>query len=100
MNISFTLQRKDVQKTISLFQDFREDLPESWMDVKKDISKISVEGAGMEKQCGVAARIFEIMAAYRIKILTVTTSETKISYIIDRKEAERAIEAIQQTYGI
>jgi len=100
LSISFTLPRADVEKTLQLVREFEEPLQGSWMDVVKEISKITIEGAGMEVQSGVAARLFEIMAEQNIIMKTVTTSETKISYVIDQKEADRAVEALKEAFEL
>jgi 4-hydroxy-tetrahydrodipicolinate reductase len=100
VSISFTLPREDVDKTLHLVRELEEPMLDYWMDVVKDISKITVEGAGMEVQSGVAARLFEIMAEQNIVMKTVTTSETKISYIIDQKDAEKAVAAIKEEFAL
>ncbi len=100
VNISFTLPRKDVERTIHLIRKFQDTIPDIWMDIRKDIVKITVEGAGMERQSGVAARVFEALAEVGIKIQTVTTSETKISCIVDQRDASKAVASIKKTFGI
>ena len=100
VSISFTLPREDVDQTLHLVREFEKPMLDYWMDVVKDISKITVEGAGMEVQSGVAARLFGIMAEQRIDMKTVTTSETKISYIIDQKDAEKAVAAIKEEFAL
>ena len=54
----------------------------------------------MEVQSGVAAKVFEVMAEQGIQILTITTSETKISYIILKVDSPRAVESIKTVFGI
>ncbi len=100
VNISFTLSRKDLGRTIQLIRGFQEMLPNLWMDIMEDIIKVTVEGVGMEKQSGVAARVFEVLAGLKVKIKSVTTSETKISYIIDQKDVPKAVEAIKRAFEI
>jgi 4-hydroxy-tetrahydrodipicolinate reductase len=100
VSISFTLPRDDVEKTLQVVREFEKPMLDYWMDVVKDISKITVEGAGMERQSGVAAHLFEIMAEQKIVIKTVTTSETKISYIIDQRDADRAVSAIKEAFEL
>ncbi len=100
VNISFTMPRKDVEKTMVLLKDLQDSLPQLQIDVLTDITKITVEGPGMEVQSGVAAQVFEVMANQGIALKTVTTSETKISYIIPQTDSQRAIEAIKAAFGI
>ena len=100
VNISFTLPRKDVERTIHLIRKFQDTIPDIWMDIRKEIVKVTVEGVGMERQSGVAARVFEALAEVGIKIQTVTTSETKISCIVDQRDAPKAVASIKKTFGI
>jgi 4-hydroxy-tetrahydrodipicolinate reductase len=100
VSISFTLSRSDADKAMTLVTALCEEFAGSTVDILRQCTKITVEGAGMERQSGVASRIFDIMAASRIPIKSVTTSETKISYVIGKDETARALEAIQQTFGI
>ncbi len=100
VNISFTLLRKSVTGAVKLLEGFRRSNPRLKVDVLRGIYKIAVEGAGMERQSGVAARVFSAMAGEGIAIRTVTTSETKISYCIDLADAERAVAAIRETFHL
>ncbi len=100
VNISFTLPRKDVKQAMVLLEEFQNSLPPLQLDVFSDITKISVTGPGMEVQSGVAAQVFEVMTSRGIDLQAVTTSETKISYVISRKNRELAVEAIKTTFGI
>ena len=100
VNLSFTLLRRDVAEAVRLLEGFRQAHPRLAVDVLRGIYKISVEGAGMERQSGVAAKVFAVMAGEGISIRTVTTSETKISYCIDLADAERAVAAIREAFGL
>ena len=70
------------------------------MSTNGQIVKLSVEGMGMEHQPGVAARIFTIMAEQNIDIKAITTSETKVSYIIDKQDEKRALEALMEAFEL
>jgi aspartate kinase len=74
--------------------------PQLQLNVIPETTKISVTGPGMEIQSGVAAQVFEVMTNRGIELKAVTTSETKISYVISQKNREVAIEAIKTTFGI
>ena len=63
-----------------------------------DLAKVSVVGAGMETHEGVAAKMFEALADARINIQTISTSEIKISVLIDRKDADRAVLAVHEKF--
>lgn len=100
VSISFTLPRQDVERTEALLKEFQTTMPQLQLEVLPEITKITVEGPGMEVQSGVAARVFEVMANQGIALKTITTSETKISYIIPPADRARAVEAIQAAFGI
>jgi len=100
VNISFTLPRKDVEQAMALLKNFQDSLPQLQLGVLTEVTKISVTGPGMEVQSGVAAQVFEVMTSRGIALKAVTTSETKISYVISQKNRELAIEAIKSTFGI
>jgi len=93
VNISFTLPRADVGKTENLLAPYQ-------AEVQREIVKLAVEGPGMETQSGVAARLFEAMAAADIAIHTVTTSETKIACLIGPEDAEKAVKVIKEAFGL
>ena len=100
VNVSFSIPHKDIERTVKRIRAFQQVMPEHWVDLVEEIGKITVEGAGMERQSGVAARVFEALADLDISIKTVSTSETKISCIIDRKDSARAVGAIKQAFGL
>jgi len=100
VNLSFTLLRADLARAGSLLESFRADMPELRVQARDDIAKIAVEGPGMETQSGVAARVFGALAAERIQILSVSTSETKIAFIIQESEENKAVQSIKATFGV
>ncbi len=65
-----------------------------------DVAKISVVGIGMRSHAGVAAQMFQALAAERINIKVITTSEIKISVLIDRKYMELAVQALHDAFGL
>jgi len=100
VNISFTLFRADVERARELLGSFRVNMPQLQVRAREDIAKIAVEGPGMETQSGVAARVFGALAAENIQILSVSTSETKIAFIIQDSDEEKAVQSIKSTFGI
>ncbi len=100
VSISFTIPRKDVEPTMAILRDFQRSWPQFQLDVLSEITRITVQGPGMEVQSGVAARVFELMTDKGIDLKAITTSETKISYIILEADRSVAIEAIKTTFGV
>ena len=68
------------------------------VSVTTDVAKVSIVGAGMQSHPGVAARLFEALADENINIRMVSTSEIKISVIIDAADADRAVRAIHDAF--
>jgi aspartate kinase len=68
--------------------------------VDRDVAKVSVVGIGMRSHAGVAAQMFQALAAENVNIKVITTSEIKISVLIDRKYMELAVQALHDTFGL
>lgn len=68
--------------------------------VERDIAKISIVGAGMIGRPGVAAQMFSALAAENINILMISTSEVKVSCVIQQKDCDRAIKVLCETFGV
>ena len=100
VNISFTVFKKDIDKTTELVQTLQKSMKNLEIKIADEITKIAVEGPGMETQSGVAARVFGTLTEANVAIQTVTTSETKIALIIPQKDEERAVGAIKTTFGL
>lgn len=100
VNMSFTVTKKDIEKTTELVNTLRDSMKNLEIEIADKITKITVEGPGMETQSGVAARVFGTLAEEKVEIQTVTTSETKIALIIPQNDEERAVEAIKTTFGL
>ncbi len=100
ISISFTIPRKDIDSTVAILKEIQGTWPELRLDVLTNITKITVQGPGMEVQSGVAAKVFELMTSKGIALRAITTSETKISYIITESDRSAAIEAIKTAFSI
>ncbi len=66
----------------------------------KDVCKVSVVGIGMRSHAGVAAQMFQALAAEGVNIKVITTSEIKVSVLVDRKYMELAVQALHDTFGL
>jgi aspartate kinase len=70
------------------------------LDIDQNVAKVSVVGIGMRSHAGVAAQMFKALAAENVNIKVITTSEIKISVLIDRKYMELAVQALHDTFGL
>jgi aspartate kinase len=99
-DLSFTVARGDGKKAAALV---REVLPEiGAREVKLDatIAKVSIIGAGMRSHAGVATRMFTALARENINLFMISTSEIKISCVIDEKYGELAVRALHEVFGL
>ena len=99
-DISFTVPRPDVKKTIEMMRNVVKDIGARELEVKEDIAKVSVVGVGMRSHSGVAVRMFSVLSKEGINILMISTSEIKISCVIDAKYAELAVRALHRAFEL
>ena len=64
----------------------------------ENVAKVSIVGAGMETHAGVASRMFEALYSAQVNIQMISTSEIKVSVLIDRADADRAVSAIHDAF--
>ncbi len=99
-DISFTVTRADVNKTREIMAGLIKDIGAKELGIKEDIAKVSIVGVGMRSHSGVAARMFSTLAAEGINIMMISTSEIKISCVIDEKYGELAVRALHRVFEL
>ncbi len=97
-DISFTISRGDVEVTRTLLEEGKEYIHFDRADVSEDIAKVSIVGAGMINNPGVAARMFEALYNANINIHMISTSEIKVSVLVDEGDADDAVQAIHDKF--
>ena len=97
-DIVFTLADKDALTCAKLLEENRDSLNYDHMDINTAVSKVSVVGAGMLGAAGVAAKMFEALYQQHINIHMISTSEIKISVLIDKDDSERAVRVIHNRF--
>lgn len=100
VNISFTIPKLDLPATMQMLEKYKNDIFTFSYETFDNISKLSVVGIGMKSQPGVAAKMFEILAENDISVHIITTSEIKISYVINPEKQQIAIEAIAKEFNL
>lgn len=93
-DISFTVEKSKMDETMEMLSSYSETVGASSVVCDDNVSKVSIVGAGMETHPGVAAEMFEALYEKNINIQMISTSEIKISVLIAKKDAERAVESI------
>ena len=97
-DISFTVARGDMERAQQLLEENRDVLGFTSIEVNDQVAKVSVVGAGMVNNSGVAAKMFEAMFSAGINISMISTSEIKISVLVDERDADRAVQAIHDRF--
>lgn len=99
-DISFTVTKDHLDAALKLLEEEKNSLCYENITHREDISKVSIVGAGMVNNPGVAAKMFEALYNAGINIHMISTSETKVSVLINVKNAERAVQAIHEKFNI
>lgn len=99
-DISFTVPKTDAKKALKLTEGIAKELSAKGVDMKEDIAKISIVGVGMRTHSGVASQIFETLAKHNVNIMMISTSEIKVSCIIDAKYTELAVRVLHEAFGL
>ena len=96
VSVSFTIPQSDEMTMDKIAKEFEKLDNKISYDKNVDVTKLSVVGYGMRNQSGVAAKIFDIFAQNDIDFMQITTSEISISYIIESKDKQKAVEILSK----
>lgn len=100
-DISFTVNLDDADEAVNIVERHREgSLRCQKVDVEKNIAKLSIVGAGMMTHPGVASKMFEALYDEQINIKMISTSEIRVTVIINDKDVERAINAVHNKFAL
>ena len=100
VNLTFTTGRRDAQRAAELMQATQTEIGFEELRVDEDVAKVSVVGVGMRSHAGVAQTMFKALADKGVKFQAISTSEIKISVLIDAAYAELAVRALHSAYGL
>ena len=99
-DITFTVPNRDLEKTRDLLKRVVKKIGAGGAKYDKNVAKISVVGIGMRSHSGVAAKMFTALASAKINIEMISTSEIKISCVVEKKNAEKAVKAIHKAFKL
>tara|TARA_R110002072_G_scaffold242564_13_gene401465 strand:+ start:7528 stop:8808 length:1281 start_codon:yes stop_codon:yes gene_type:complete len=99
-DVTFTVPQSDLARAQALLEDRRGEIGFNRIITDSKIAKISVVGVGMKSHAGVAATMFQSLADRGINIQAITTSEIKVSVMIDEDETELAVRVLHTAYGL
>ena len=99
-DFTFTVHKNDYERACELLEQVKNDLKAREMRGDKDICKVSVVGVGMRSHAGVASTMFKTLAAESINIQMISTSEIKISVVVEEKYLELAVRALHAAFDL
>lgn len=97
-DISFTVRRSDMEEAQRILEEHKESIGFDHIDASLGLAKVSIVGAGMIDNPGVAAQMFEALYEARINIQMISTSEIKVSVLLDEDDTEKAVQVIHRSF--
>ena len=99
-DMTFTVMRTDYLRTMQLLQDMSDKIGAGDVHGSENITKISIVGVGMRNHSGIASTMFSVLAKEGINISLISTSEIKVSCVIEEKYTELAIRALHDAFEL
>ncbi|HIO69431.1 MAG TPA: aspartate kinase [Nitrospirales bacterium] len=99
-DVSFTVPKDDVPMAVEVMNRVSQEIHAKRVEVMQNIAKVSLVGVGMRSHSGVAAKMFVVMANKGINIMMISTSEIKISCVIEEKHVETAVELLHKEFEL
>ncbi len=99
-DLSFTVVKSDLPATLRITRSVSHRIGAGEVTTDEGVAKLSIVGIGMRSHSGIGAKMFEAMARERINIEMISTSEIKISCVIRKAHAERAVRAVHRAFGL
>ena len=97
-DITFTIPKDDLLNAEKIMEQIKDDVPYESLLTDSNIAKISIVGVGMRSNAGVAAKMFSILSENDVNIDVISTSEIKISILINNEQAEKAVNMLHQSF--
>ncbi len=99
-DLTFTVPKTDYKKTMAMIDDVADDIGADKVEGNERIAKVSIVGVGMRSHPGVAAQMFKTLAQENINILMISTSEIKVSCVIEEKYTELAVRVLHDSFEL
>ena len=100
-DISFTVKEDDLDEAVAILERHREgSLKCQKIDIEREVAKVSIVGAGMMSNAGVAAKMFEALYDVGVNIKMISTSEIRVTVLIDEDYIEKAMNAIHDKFSL
>jgi aspartate kinase len=99
-DLTFTVSRKDIREATRIISQVVEEVGAEKLEVDDNVAKVSIIGVGMISHAGVAALMFETLAREGINIMMISTSEIKVSCVVEAKYTELAVTVLHDAFGL
>jgi aspartate kinase len=99
-DFSFTVPRGEYQHSMQILRDVQNHIGAAKIDTNDKVAKVSIVGVGMRSHCGIASTMFRTLAEEGINITMISTSEIKVSVLIDEKYLELAVRVLHKAFGL
>jgi len=99
-DLTFTVPRTDLKKALKIIEEAAAKIGAAGVDSNETIAKVSIVGVGMRSHSGVASKMFSTLSAEGINIQMISTSEIKVSCVIDDKYTELAVRVLHEAFGL
>ncbi|CAH0130041.1 Aspartokinase [Peribacillus sp. Bi96] len=99
-NLSFSIKSEDTEAALIVLENNKEKLAFNRIETEGGLAKVSIVGSGMVSNPGVAAEMFEVMAHTGIQVKMVSTSEIKVSTVVNEKEMVKAVESLHEAFKL
>ena len=99
-DLSFTVPKDEIVQTRRAIEPLVKAVRATGLNFDEDIAKVSLVGVGMKSHSGVAYKMFDVLAAHKVNIEMISTSEIKISVAIRARDADRAVRALHTAFGM
>ncbi|SMB94490.1 aspartate kinase [Desulfonispora thiosulfatigenes DSM 11270] len=99
-DIAFTIPKDDLNKALEIINRIKDDIKISEVVYADDVAKVSIVGAGMITSPGVAAKMFKILADNNVNLKMISTSEIKVSCIVDADQADKSVQLLHESFNL
>jgi aspartate kinase len=99
-DLTFTVSRKDIREATRIIEEVIKEVGAEKVEVNDNVAKVSIIGVGMISHSGVAAKMFETLAHEGINIMMISTSEIKISCVVEAKYTELAVTVLHEAFDL
>jgi aspartate kinase len=99
-DITFTVGKSDAKKAYKIMEEISKKVGAEGVVIDEDIAKVSIVGSGMMSHAGIASKMFAVLAEEGINIEAITTSEIKLSCVIEGKYGQLAVQALHKAFGL